>query len=438
MDETHRDAGLLLAGAWRSRRIYAPGAEAARRAAASVHAAIRRCLDGRPQLTIGVLADHLAVDGVLLPKPPVAARRLAERLLALGLEVVAFAPGVERSEVEVLLDLLSATEAELAGESSSQWLGRRGVERIQLRHLQLDERATAQDFRSVYRQATRELGSLFAASGAGKPPSEIAFSRLAQALMDNLLKPELPLCALAALKDRDDRQLVHSVNVACLVGAQARTLGLDEDDVQSLVTAGLTHDLGKTRIPPAILDKQAPLTPSERAWLDRHTLEGGRLLLEAGARLGAVVAFGHHTPLQDGAPGLLAVELTKLADQFDGLRTLALHHRSSAGASIAWLQRRAVGLNPYLLERLARLVDAVPADTEAELSTGERVRVIEPHPELAFHPVVVVEDQGRGRLREGLELDLSELSDRPGLPSLRLPLPPVMATIATEALEELG
>lgn len=218
MDEAAREAGFRLAGAFRSRRIYAAGAAAAREMVSGLLACLERALATRPRLAFGVLAERLAIEGEVLPDAPLATDRLAERMVALGIEVISFSRGVQLSEIEALLDLLTLPPGELLGEPLDGWLARRGVTQIQVRHLVLEERPMPIDRRSAYRRATRELGDLFGSARNGRVPPAEAFSSLARALIDGLLQPDLPLSSLVALRDRDDRQLIHSVNVACLVG----------------------------------------------------------------------------------------------------------------------------------------------------------------------------------------------------------------------------
>ena len=57
------------------------------------------------------------------------------------------------------------------------------------------------------------------------------------------------------------------------------------------------HDLGKIAIPDAILMKPGPLDAAERASVERHTLEGARML-EGGTmplvRMAETIALSHH------------------------------------------------------------------------------------------------------------------------------------------------
>jgi len=48
------------------------------------------------------------------------------------------------------------------------------------------------------------------------------------------------------------------------------------------------HDVGKVRVPSSIINKPGPLTSEERAVMERHTIEGERLLLRIGGLLGEI------------------------------------------------------------------------------------------------------------------------------------------------------
>jgi putative two-component system response regulator len=95
--------------------------------------------------------------------------------------------------------------------------------------------------------------------------------------------------------------------------------------------AGLLHDIGKTRIPKDILVKPGKLTDAEREVMNRHPVDGARLILksEQSLDLAAVVAYEHHIMIDGtGYPHFrygrachLASRLVHVCDVFDALRT---------------------------------------------------------------------------------------------------------------------
>jgi two-component system cell cycle response regulator len=92
---------------------------------------------------------------------------------------------------------------------------------------------------------------------------------------------------LQALRERDPNLHRHLSEVAALARGVCRKLGLGAEDVDEIVRAAELHDVGKMAIPETILDKPGKLNGDERAFMDRHTLLGERILAAAPA-LGSV------------------------------------------------------------------------------------------------------------------------------------------------------
>ena len=136
---------------------------------------------------------------------------------------------------------------------------------------------------------------------------------------------------LLQLKQFDQYTTNHSLNVAVLSMALAEFLGLSPSDVRAFGVAGLLHDLGKVRIPIEVLTKAGKLTPDERVLMNRHPVEGARIILESeqDLDLAAVVAYEHHIMLNGlGYPQVRfrrhcheASNLVHVCDVYDALRT---------------------------------------------------------------------------------------------------------------------
>lgn len=139
------------------------------------------------------------------------------------------------------------------------------------------------------------------------------------------------LIPLLRLRDFDQYTTTHSLNVSVLTMALAEFLGMAPREVRAFGVAGLLHDLGKVRIPRDILNKPGALSPSERAVINSHTVEGARLIIESAPNLdlAAVVAYEHHLRIDGGGyPSMLyerashpASALVHVCDVFDALRT---------------------------------------------------------------------------------------------------------------------
>ncbi|MBC7897709.1 MAG: HD domain-containing protein [Cytophagaceae bacterium] len=139
------------------------------------------------------------------------------------------------------------------------------------------------------------------------------------------------LLPLLSLKEFDQYTTTHALNVSVLSMALAEHLGLSSREVHMYGMTGLLHDLGKVKVPLEVLRKPGALNAEEVAHIQRHPVDGARLILEHDPRLDlcAVVAFEHHIMIDGGGyPSRQrrcdchhASMLVHVCDVFDALRT---------------------------------------------------------------------------------------------------------------------
>lgn len=100
----------------------------------------------------------------------------------------------------------------------------------------------------------------------------------------------------------DDVTFQHCLLVAGLCARFALHLGFGERDRQRFVRAALVHDVGKARIPLAILNKPGRLDPDELAVMRTHAPLGYDMLVAAGERDPLTLdAVRHHHEALDGS-----------------------------------------------------------------------------------------------------------------------------------------
>ncbi|MET4897043.1 HD-GYP domain-containing protein [Sphingomonadaceae bacterium jetA1] len=88
------------------------------------------------------------------------------------------------------------------------------------------------------------------------------------------------MIAVTRLKTQDRHTYVHSVAVGAMMMGLARHLGFSDDDIHVAGMAGLLHDIGKTHIAAAIVDKPGALTREELREMRRHPVLGYHMLLD--------------------------------------------------------------------------------------------------------------------------------------------------------------
>jgi len=173
---------------------------------------------------------------------------------------------------------------------------------------------------------------------------------------------ERMLLPLLTLKEYDQYTTTHACNVAVLAMALAERLGLSPSEVRAIGVAGLLHDIGKVRIPHELLVKPGRYSDAERKVIQRHPVDGARIILERerGMGLAAVVAYEHHIFLNgEGYPSLtfprachFASRIVHVCDIYDALCTNRPYRQ-------AWAPEQTLA---YIVEQSGRELDPQVVD----------------------------------------------------------------------------
>ena len=80
------------------------------------------------------------------------------------------------------------------------------------------------------------------------------------------------------MREYDDSTYVHCLNVSLICGMLAKWLNFSKDDTNTLILAGMLHDIGKLCIPDSIIKKPGKLSREEYAIIKTHTTKGYEIL----------------------------------------------------------------------------------------------------------------------------------------------------------------
>jgi diguanylate cyclase (GGDEF)-like protein len=193
---------------------------------------------------------------------------------------------------------------------------------------------------------------------------------------------ETVLLLAAAAEAYDHGTGRHLQRVRATSGAIARELGYSELESQAISLAAVLHDVGKIRVPHAVLQSPRKLTEDEWAEMQQHTVWGGEFLSgRKGFELAAAVARSHHERW-DGAgypQGLAgdeipeAAAIASVADSFDAI-TSDRPYRAGRPAAEAISEIVACSgkqFSPRVVDALVRLYERreLPFIGETKLET---------------------------------------------------------------------
>ncbi len=197
---------------------------------------------------------------------------------------------------------------------------------------------------------------------------------VARQVQEGLAKRNALIFGLAKLADyRDTDTGAHLERIGLYARLLAERLRpvhpcIDDAWIERLVLASSLHDIGKVGIPDRILLKPGPLTPEERAEMEKHTLIGADTLIAIRQKLGAdpfidmgvEIALQHHERWDGGGYpfGLagedvsLAARIVAMADFYDAVTSERVYKRamSHAEAHGLILSLRATHFDPAVVD----------------------------------------------------------------------------------------
>jgi HD-GYP domain-containing protein (c-di-GMP phosphodiesterase class II) len=249
--------------------------------------------------------------------PYVALATVAVLLVPVALVWWLRAAGVVTSDW-ICLALAMVLAVAVSGVGSACWTRREGCEGVVFSDLLLWGWIRRMRMEGQLANAAKLLGLM---SRSAAPDADAASIERRGELLEALA---------AALDAQDPYTDGHSRRVARHAAMIARELHLGDDQVQRIRSAGAVHDVGKLRIPAALLTKPDQLTADEFQIVKGHATEGAAMVAALGdPELEAIVRHHHERWDGGGYPsGLhganipLGARVIAVADTFDAITSI--------------------------------------------------------------------------------------------------------------------
>lgn len=258
--------------------------------------------------------------------------------------------------------------------------------------------------------AQSQIGELFNHAGEGRNLADkIGESQaLVQKLVRQSVNPNL-MMQLVNLRPAQDRHTAHALRSAILAIAFGRHLGHAEERLVLLGLGGVLHDIGKLRVPAAIINKPGKLTEEEYAVVKRHPLDGYEMLREmegVATEVLDMVRYHHERADGSGYPqGIKGEELPQsagiigLVDAYETLVAGKPYQPAVSPAAAMQQLRVSAGAEflPELMQEFTRFLGIYPVGSVVKLSSGDIAVVFASDPAKRLRPLILIVQNAQGQ-----------------------------------------
>ncbi len=283
------------------------------------------------------------------------------------------------------------------------------------------------DARRVYQAAKTIVQNAMHDTRLGRAINMDEVNRVVSDMTGSVLRNPDALTSLSRLKKFDEYTFYHSVNTSILAMSLGRDLSFDRNALHQIGVGTLLHDIGKTKIPPEILNKPGRFESHEMEIMKQHVLRGVEVLTTTTGLGDSYLrpALEHHERVDGtGYPhrrvrselsqfGLMAA----VVDIYDAITSDRCYHKGRvAHEALQFLYRLALEghLDTTLVQRFIHVVGVYPVGSVVELNTGEVAIVKQIHHHVPLTPVVLlVKSGGNTLLSQPHEQDLAAQIETP-------------------------
>lgn len=240
-----------------------------------------------------------------------------------------------------------------------------------------------------------------------------------EALVESMIRNPDAAHLLSQLRQKDSYSYAHSVEAAVLAVLFGRHLGFSKRELDEMAMGVLLLDIGKTKLPSALLEKKDKLKPAEVKLIKAHVQLGVKVLREDTSLSKDILDLvAQHHERFDGRGYPLGKEgkqisvygrIAAIIDFYDAVTHDRPYRKKikPATAVNALYARRGTHFQPELVEEFIQCLGLYPTGSVVELSSGEVGIVLEQNRLRRLRPkVLVVLDEIKSELDTPYTLDL--------------------------------
>jgi putative nucleotidyltransferase with HDIG domain len=435
---------MLLSASIKSAILYPQAHPAVRQPLQELVAILSDMLRERAEIHLGVVEGTFFIESRLIVSPNAAVAELAERLSKSRIDALTIYRGVTADDLFKFASLLARRQ--VTAESLPDELEKNGIRTIRFGIDQMVTGGTSEETgpspSRIYHDALNAVRDTMREVDNGRIPTGDLINTVVENMVSVTMENHNTLLGLAMIKDYDNYTFSHCVNVGILALALGAYLGLDREALQEINTAGLLHDIGKTKIDKTILNSPGKLSAEEFQQMKKHAEEGAEIVSKMKnipPRVAEVV-LGHHIKHdRSGYPEWakersfgLFTELVAVADCYDAITTLRTYNVPTLPKAAMEIMHRLAGtsLNSEMVAKFEEMMGEYPVGTLVRLDTNEIALVVKPHPMESVTPAVKVVIDAQGEVLQKPKLVSLAVSEGTRYASIISPVDPLLKKIS--------
>ncbi|MEH6473340.1 MAG: HD-GYP domain-containing protein [Halopseudomonas sp.] len=276
----------------------------------------------------------------------------------------------------------------------------------------------------VLRQANQVIAEMMRDAQTGSKLTSDSAGQIVERMTRSLIRNPDVLPALTQIRDTDQYTFEHSVGACALMVAFCHYLDIDAQTIYSIGIGALLHDIGKVKIPDAILNKPGRLSDDEFKVMRSHVVHSKRILAQCdGIDSTAMAVAAEHHERYDGSGypnGLLGEQMSRysqiasIIDVYDAITSdrcyqKGLQPTEALRRLYEWSETQ---FNPELTQQFIRFIGVYPPGSIVELDSGHLALVLSKTDNPLKPQLRLVYDIKNSRMIPPKDIDLNDTDDQ--------------------------
>ncbi len=260
-------------------------------------------------------------------------------------------------------------------------------------------------FQRNYQKSVNSVKVIINDLAAGRGLDNAKINEISDSLYENMNSNIAVTECLNKIRIADEYTYSHCINVSLYSMLIGKWLELPESEIKLIITAGILHDIGKSKMPIGILNKRGPLTQQEFEVIKTHPVLGFEIIKDntgINKKVKDAVLMHHEKENGTGYPyGIKSASISSyakivsIADAYDAITSERIYKkRQTPFDTFREFERMGIGeghYDPGILLKFIHNISQYYVGSRVMMSTGKFGEIVYVPPHNISNPVVRID-----------------------------------------------